>query len=565
MERKKKKFTIICLLALTLSLILGCFHVSAEESSVSTKKYVVVLDPGHGGYDSGTEGTYNGKKYYESEITWKIAAYLKKELEKQPNIKVYLTRKKKDTYMGLNERIKAASKYKADLFVSLHINASEYSSVNGACVLVSKGNYRPYLAAEEKVFGTYVMEELTGLGLKMYMSSSGGLMYRLSGDGSVYPNGRLKDYYAIVNGSVMANLPGVIIEHAFISNTSDLKNFLSSNSKLKKLAQADARAIVRYFADITKAESNLSADSNVSREPVENGWMYRYGKYFYYKNGSLVTNSLFKVDGEYYYVDENGIRQTGWITYNKKKYYMNTDGKAQKKWLNLDGEKYYFHSSKAYMYTGAKKTAKGNYYVFDSNGKLCSGWCEAGGNTYYVGSKGVALKGYQKIGSNYYYFHTKEAYMYKAKLYKTSTGKTGYAQSNGVLYNKGFITINSKRYYFNTKGVALRGYQKISGKYYYFDPADSFLYKSKLIRETDKDVFFAQKDGTLYTKGFRKSGSKTYYFRTDGKAQRGWKEIEGKWYYFKKTNSAMIQGRSSVISGKTYVFDKNGVCISGRE
>ena len=38
----------------------------------------------------------------------------------------------------------------------------------------------------------------------------------------------------------------MIIEHAFISNASDVKNFLSSDAKLRRLAAADARAIVRY-------------------------------------------------------------------------------------------------------------------------------------------------------------------------------------------------------------------------------------------------------------------------------------------------------------------------------
>lgn len=562
---KKKRFGLLLLMLLCMGILFNCFNISAEEANVSAKKYVVVLDPGHGGIDSGAEAKYNGKTYYESDMTWKIAAYLKKELQKQPNIKVYVTRKK-TTGPKLSERVDYAAKYKADLFVSLHINSSEYTSPRGACVLVSKGNYRPYLAAEEKIFGTYVMEELTKLGLYKRNSDTGGLLYRISGDGSRYPNGLLKDYYQIVNGSVMANLPGVIIEHAFISNYSDWKNYLSSNSKLKKLAQADARAIVRYFKQLSKAEAENPVEEGVSTTPVKNGWVYRFGKYFYYKNGEVLTNKLFKLNGDYYYVDENGIRQTGWITYNKKKYYFDSDGKAHKKWLTLDGEKYYFHSTKAYMYKNLHKTTSGNYYVFDSNGKLVvNKWFEYSGKTYYTSSKGLAYRGYKQIGGNYYYFDTKEAYLYKSKLYKTSSGKIGYAQSNGVLYNKGFLTLNGKKYYFSKGGVAYRGYKKISGKYYYFDPQDSYMLKSKLIKTTDNVVMYAQSNGTLYTKGFKKIGSKTYYFNTNGKAQKKWKNIDGKWYYFTKIQGVMRKNCTVTIGGKECVFDSKGVCIKGKE
>lgn len=561
---KRKKAAVLWLMVVSVILMISCCQVFAEESTTSAKKYVVVLDPGHGGRDSGAEGKHNGKTYYEADINWKIAYYLKKELEKQPNIKVYLTRTKKDVYVELADRVDIAAKYKADLLVSLHNNASDSPGVKGACVLISQGNYRPYLAAEEKIFGKYVMEELMSLGLKNCMPNTEGMWYRLSADGSVYPNGRLQDYYQIIHRSVRANFPGVIIEHAFISNASDCQNYFSSNAKVKKLAQADARAIVRYFDGISKAESSGNIDSNASTSTVKNGWVYKYGKYFYYKNGEVVTNRLFKWKDEYYYVDESGARKTGWVTYKNKKYYINDDGKANKGWLTLGSNKYYFHTTKAYMYTGMHKTAKDNIYVFGTDGKLCSGWCEAGGKKYYIGSKGVALKSYQKIGNDYYYFHPKEAYMLKSALYKTSTGKTGYAQSNGILYNKGFITVNSKRYYFNAKGIALRGYQKINGKYYYFDPADSYLYKSKLIKETDKDMFYAQSDGTLYTKGFKKVNNKMLYFNSNGKSHRGWKQVEGKWYYF-KSNSVMLKNCTSTISGKKYKFDKNGVCISGKE
>ncbi|NJX15428.1 N-acetylmuramoyl-L-alanine amidase [Tamlana crocina] len=82
------------------------------------KKFVVVLDAGHGGKDSGNTG--NG--YLEKEIALKVVLAVGKELEKNPDIEVVYTRKT-DKFVDLFVRGKIANKAKADLFVSVHCNA----------------------------------------------------------------------------------------------------------------------------------------------------------------------------------------------------------------------------------------------------------------------------------------------------------------------------------------------------------------------------------------------------------------------------------------------------------
>ncbi len=79
----------------------------------------IVIDPGHGGKDGGAVGY---KKYKEKDAVLKIAKMLQKKLSKK-GYKVYLTREK-DTYLTLSERTKFANKKKADLFISIHANAS---------------------------------------------------------------------------------------------------------------------------------------------------------------------------------------------------------------------------------------------------------------------------------------------------------------------------------------------------------------------------------------------------------------------------------------------------------
>lgn len=236
----KKLGCLLLALAVGVSGILSGVTAQAAERNGESEKYVVVLDPGHGGAEGGAIAIHNGKTYREEEINWKIANYTMQALSASPNIEVHLTKKKNQT-LGLTERVKIAKNYGADLLVSQHIDDADSSAARGASVLLSRGTYRPALAAKEKIFANYVLEELNKLGL-----SRRGLVYRMSENGSKYPNGKARDYYGIVAQSVEQNIPGVIVEHAFVSSPYDAVNFLSTNAKLKKIGEADAKAIIRY-------------------------------------------------------------------------------------------------------------------------------------------------------------------------------------------------------------------------------------------------------------------------------------------------------------------------------
>lgn len=232
----------IFILGAILVMSVGCFG-KTKSMAAKTEKLHIVLDAGHGGEESGAETTDNGEIILEKDLNLKIAKYLKEELEKYENVTVGMTRDN-DATVGLSTRPNLAVEEGADILISIHNNAygeiCEYD--NGCTVLVSKGQYKEEIAKEEQKLGVNILHELSSLGIK-----SRGLLLRTSEDGATYPNGAIKDYYAIVNAGIREGIPAIIIEHAFMDNKTDYENFLNSDEKLHKIAKADARGIARYY------------------------------------------------------------------------------------------------------------------------------------------------------------------------------------------------------------------------------------------------------------------------------------------------------------------------------
>ncbi len=90
------------------------------------KVKTVVIDPGHGGKDSGAFA-YNIK---EKDIVLKLAKKLQRKLDEEDGLSVYLTRDD-DRFITLENRTKFAKEKRADLFISLHINANTLAKVEG--------------------------------------------------------------------------------------------------------------------------------------------------------------------------------------------------------------------------------------------------------------------------------------------------------------------------------------------------------------------------------------------------------------------------------------------------
>lgn len=205
-------------------------------------KINIVLDPGHGGKDSGATSSFGGRTFVEKNLNLKIAQYCKEELDKySSSCNVYMTRSD-DRFIELEDRVKFASEHGATVFVCIHNNSSNSSKVQGATVYYPNSNYKSQVGAEGEALAKEVLKQLVNLGL-----ANDGTRIRNSESGDTYADGSLCDYYSVIRNSKKAGFPGIIIEHAYLSNQSDAFNFLGSDAALKRLGIADAQGIINYY------------------------------------------------------------------------------------------------------------------------------------------------------------------------------------------------------------------------------------------------------------------------------------------------------------------------------
>jgi N-acetylmuramoyl-L-alanine amidase len=246
--KKKMILTMMAAVMLVSSLMPGTV---AQAASTNKKTVVVVLDPGHGGDATGATKTWDGVEYVEKDMNLAIALACKARLEQYEGVKVYLTRST-DKNVGLEARVNYAKKKKADLFVSLHNNyknSSETNKTNGVRVYYPNNNYKKSIGKAGKAAAQAIQDELVEIGMK-----DRGIATRTST--KKYSDGSKRDYYSVIRNSKIAGFPGLIVEHAFLSNKKDCQTYLGSDEMLEALGVADADGIAAYFSLSEKEESS---------------------------------------------------------------------------------------------------------------------------------------------------------------------------------------------------------------------------------------------------------------------------------------------------------------------
>ena len=223
----------------------------------------VVIDAGHGGKDPGAIGK---RGLREKDITLYVAKRLGKILKARHGVKIVYTRTR-DVFVPLNERTEIANSRKADLFISVHTNASKKRNTRGIeTYFLNWTNNREALkvAARENRISVKKMQKIQN-GLQMILqdlarnskreeslrlahSVQNAMVNSLKKDYSKIENLGVK--YALFYVLVGAEMPSVLVEISFISNREEEKR-LSRNSYKNRIAEAIARGVNDYIRQST--------------------------------------------------------------------------------------------------------------------------------------------------------------------------------------------------------------------------------------------------------------------------------------------------------------------------
>lgn len=245
----------------------------------------IVLDPGHGGQDP---GAINGSTY-EKDVNLKIARYLKEYLEPYKDVKIIMTHNGISSgELMIFERAMIARKQKADLLISLHINSSESSAPKGAEIYVSANTSLEKYNKKTTELANKILNKLSALGI-----ANRGVITKLipTDTSDVYSDGTRADYMGIIryamrgtmidygkvtviqNGEKVEvpastsakvqngeGIPTILVEHCFIKG--DDYKYIDSDEDIKKLAKADADAIVEQYGLQLKVQENKPEPEN---------------------------------------------------------------------------------------------------------------------------------------------------------------------------------------------------------------------------------------------------------------------------------------------------------------
>lgn len=227
------------------------------------RKPVIVIDPGHGGYDPGAIGV---KKVKEENVTLLAARELKSQLLATRRYHVVLTREK-DVYVALEERVRIARKAEADLFISIHADSLGSASTRGASVytLADRAQKRTneIISSQNWVLGVDLNEQsdqvgdiLVDLAQRKTLTQSSifadSLISELSKHSKMVGNShRRAGLYVLLAPDV----PAVLLEMGYLSNAQD-ERLLNSSHHRKNLMKAVTRSINVYFKSQTQLQAS---------------------------------------------------------------------------------------------------------------------------------------------------------------------------------------------------------------------------------------------------------------------------------------------------------------------
>jgi len=229
-----------------------------KKRKVPFRARTIVIDPGHGGRDPGAVGPRGLK---EKDVVLDIAKKLGRILKERYNLKVIYTRTR-DVFIPLNERTEIANSNKADLFISIHTNASRKRYTRGIETYIlnwTNDEEAMRVAARENAISYKKMKKVQNelqiilQDLARNTKRDESIVLARSVQDSMIKilkrNYRITDlgvkqalFYVLVG----AEMPSILVEVSFITNREEERR-LSRNSYRNKIAEAIAKGIINYI------------------------------------------------------------------------------------------------------------------------------------------------------------------------------------------------------------------------------------------------------------------------------------------------------------------------------
>ena len=263
-------------MAFILSLICICMFPQEVQAADSQGNFVIVLDPGHGPNKEDAPGSNDpgaiAGGVTEANVTMKLAQYAKEELEQYEGVKVYLTRY--NNCPTIYNRVEIAKNYNADLLISLHINSGGGGASRGAAIWVTQDKTQVEYNQKASEAASIILRNISSLGIH-----NNGVQTRSGKADEWYDSGVVQDYYGIIRYAQRVKMRSLLVEHCFIDNDSD-RNYINSDEKIKRLAQADVKGIVEAYQLNKKSENKKQLQSISMQQSEINIQMNSNSSYF---------------------------------------------------------------------------------------------------------------------------------------------------------------------------------------------------------------------------------------------------------------------------------------------
>ncbi len=379
--------------------------------------------------------------------------------------------------------------------------------------------------------------------LTVTKGNSGGYQYRFrsSSDGSLilgwYFNGTHWLYYDAEDG------------HRYKSK------IVEENGRSYYINPAGELMTSAWYID-NEGKSYWADNSGALTEQRTSGWIYAHEKdddgvnnnadWYYYKDGSLIKDQLYVIDGITYHFDADGRMSTGAFAY-------------------------------------CDENGKSGYKLADKSGQVLingQGWQLMGNDYYYFKETGwLAIDEFLTISGKEYYFNEDTAIMetgvFWVRMYDTETGNTTFcpyiADNSGAIYPEyktgGWVQYENKWYYFKSPyDLAYNEFVDINGKTYYFvdGPMQQGFFSTNRY-----DLYFADSSGEVIKNQWFIYNGNWYYAHKNGSVEnQGLCEIDGKKYYFRgnmmQTGFIPVipEGAAPGVFSDAYLSDDSGAIIT---